>query len=89
MIPKKDDDKTNPSNYRPISVSSYLGKILEKVMAKRLYFFLESNNLLVNTQSGFRRRRRTADNLFFLTQKVAESFNRNEKKHMLSILRYL
>ena len=79
MIPKKDDDKTNPNNYRPISVTSCLGKILVKVMAKRLYFFLESNGLLVNTQSGFRRHRRTADNLFFLTQKVAESFNRNGK----------
>jgi hypothetical protein len=78
MIPKKDDDKSNPNNYRPISVTSCLGKILEKVMAKRLYSFLESNKLLVNTQSGFRKHRRTADNLFFLTQKVAESFNRKK-----------
>ena len=46
MIPKKDDDKTDPNNYRPISVTSCLGKIFEKVMTNRLYTFLETNKLL-------------------------------------------
>ena len=78
MIPKKGEDKSNPNSYRPISVTSCLGKILEKVMANRLYSYLESNKLLTNIQSGFRKHRRTSDNLFFLTQKVAESFNRKK-----------
>ena len=29
MIPKKDNDKTDSNNYRPISVTSCLGKIFE------------------------------------------------------------
>ena len=79
MIPKKDYDKTDPNNYRPISVTSCLGKIFEKVMANRLYTFLETNKLLTNNQSGFRKNRKTSDNLFYLTQKVAESFNRGKR----------
>ena len=45
----------------------------------KLVVFLERNNLLVNFQSGFRRRRRTTDNLVYLSQKITESFNRKKK----------
>ena len=48
-------------------------------MCNRLYKFLCDNNILIEEQSGFRRYRRTADNLFFLTQKIAESFNRGKR----------
>ncbi len=37
MIPKKDQPKTIPFNYRPISVSSYLGKLYERLIGHRLY----------------------------------------------------
>ena len=74
MIPKKDGMSSDPSNYRPISVTSCLGKILERIMTNRLNLFLEKNSLLVKEQSGFRRHRRTADNLMFLIQKISESF---------------
>ena len=53
-------------------------------MCNRLYKFLEEHKFLIDEQSGFRRNRRTADNLYFLTQKTAESFNRNNK-HVLAI----
>ena len=52
MIPKKDNDKTDPNNYRPISVTSCLGKIFERVMTKKLVIFLEMNSLLLHFQSG-------------------------------------
>ena len=78
LIPKKQENKSDPNSYRPISVSSCAGKILERVICSRLYYFLESNKLLTKNQSGFRKHRRTSDNLFFMTQKVAESFNRGK-----------
>jgi len=78
MIPKKQEEKSDPSSYRPISILSCLGKIFEKIMAKRLYAFLESNKLLTKIQSGFRKHRRTSDNLYFLTQKIAEAINRKK-----------
>ena len=42
------------SNYRPISNLSFLSKILEKVIYKQLYFYLNKVSLLPPTQFGFR-----------------------------------
>ena len=60
-------------------MTSCHGKLLERIVYSRIYNFLEKNNLLINEQSGFRKHRRTADNLFFLIQKVVESYNRKKK----------
>ena len=42
------------SNYRPISNLPFLSKVLEKVVYKQLYFFLNKFSLIPSTQSGFR-----------------------------------
>ena len=44
----KKDSKLAYSNYRPISVLSNIEKILEKHMYKRLYTFLNKNNIIFN-----------------------------------------
>ena len=41
-------------NYRPISLLLTISKILEKLMYKRTYEFLNGNNLFYNSQYGFR-----------------------------------
>jgi hypothetical protein len=45
--------------------------------------FMEKNNIIIKQQSGFRNKRQTRDNIFYLTQKATESFNR--KKNMRAI----
>ena len=42
------------SNYRPISLLLTISKILEKIVYKRTYQFLDSNSLLFKSQYGFR-----------------------------------
>ena len=42
------------TNYRPISLLPSMSKILEKIVHKRLYNFLDMPNLLYNNQYGFR-----------------------------------
>ena len=42
------------NNYRPISLSIF-DKIIEKLMHKRLYTFLDDNNILYHNQYGFRK----------------------------------
>ena len=79
MIPKKESNSNNPTEYRPISLLSCIGKLAERIIKNRLYFFLESNNLLSPAQSGFRNCRGTGDNLLFMTQKIQESLNRGKK----------
>ena len=41
----KKHSKLNYSNYRPISLLSNIEKILKKLMHKRLYAFLDYNNI--------------------------------------------
>ena len=50
----KKDSKLDYSNYRPISLLSNTEKILEKLMYKRLYTFLDNKNIIYDLQFGFR-----------------------------------
>ena len=43
------------NNYRPISLLSIFDKIMEKLMHKRLYEFLQEHNILFQNQFGFRK----------------------------------
>jgi hypothetical protein len=78
MIPKKASYSNDPKNYRPISLISCVGKLIEKIVKVRLVTSLDLNNALVTEQSGFRSNRRTTDNLLYLTQKTVECFNRGK-----------
>ena len=51
------EDKKKISNYRPISLLPVISKILEKVVHKNLYTFLEKNKVLYQSQYGFRKNR--------------------------------
>ena len=46
----KKDSKLDYSNYRPISLLPNIEKILEKLMYKRLYTFLNKNIIIYNLQ---------------------------------------
>ena len=56
----KTDD---PANYRPISLTSIIGKLLESIVADYIVDHLNENNLLIDTQHGFRRHRSCLTNL--------------------------
>ena len=53
----KKGKKSDPLNYRPISLTSVPCKIMEKIIRNRIVEHLESNNLLSIHQHGFRSRR--------------------------------
>ena len=75
MIPKKDDDLNNPNNYRPISLTNSIIKLIEKLVQQRLIKFLDEKKIISANQSGFRSKRQTTDNLVYLTQKCHEAFD--------------
>ena len=52
-----------PSNYRPISLTSIVGKLLEGIMVDKIGNYLESGSLLRDSQHGFRRHRSCLTNL--------------------------
>ena len=79
MIPKKMKGSPNPKDYRPISVTSCLAKLCERLVLNKLNSFMDKYKLIVKQQSGFRKHRQTRDNIFILIQKITESFNRKKK----------
>ena len=64
MIPKKKANSPDPKDYRPISLTSNLAKVVEKMIAVKLKVFLKANNIIIKQQSGFREFRQTKDNIF-------------------------
>ena len=44
MIHKNGKPKRDPLSYRPLSLTSSIGKIYEKIIAKRVYVWAENNN---------------------------------------------
>ena len=61
-IPKPGKDPAEPNNHRPTALTSCLCKTLERMINKRLTWFLESNNHISQFQSVFRTDRSTTDN---------------------------
>ena len=50
----KEDLKTDPNNYRPNSVLPVVSKLIKRVVFNQLNEYLNNNNLLTESQSGFR-----------------------------------
>jgi hypothetical protein len=55
----KKGKKKQPCNYRPVSLTSVVCKIMEKMIRKQIMGHLDRNNLLTDAQYGFRNRRST------------------------------
>ena len=73
----KAKDKKNISNYRPISLLPVISKILEKIVHRNLYTFLEKNKFMYASQYGFRKNRSTVN---AITELVCHITNAIENK---------
>jgi exonuclease III len=62
----KKGSKLDTDNYRGITITSCLGRVFSSIMNHRLTNFIEKNKIIPDNQAGFRKDRRTADNLFIL-----------------------
>ncbi|KAK7096645.1 hypothetical protein V1264_003726 [Littorina saxatilis] len=78
-ILKKGKDRKSPASYRPISLLSCLGKLMERILNRRLIWHLESNNILAATQTGYRGQRNTEDQLTLLAQDIEDAFQQKHK----------
>ena len=55
----KSGDKSDPNNYRPISVLPWILKVMECTIQSQLVAFLTKNNSLLVHQSGFQKKHST------------------------------
>ena len=81
-ILKKGKPRDLPSSYRPVSLLSCLGKVIERLVQARLYWLLEHRSLLHPAQAGFRRARCTEDQVLKVTQAVADGFQKRQRTVM-------
>ena len=58
------------NNYRPISLLSIFNKIIEKLMHKQLYNFLNTHDILFKNQFGFRQNNSTTFALIQINEKI-------------------
>ena len=80
----KKGDKQCASNYRPISLTCLLAKVLENIVHSRLYSVLEQNNILCDNQFGFRQRRSTTSLLLTTVDDWAKILNLRHSAHWIS-----
>ena len=63
----KNDSPCNVKNYRPISLISIVGKIMERCVYKNIYNYLLTNCIITPHQSGFTRSDSAINQLLFIT----------------------
>ena len=69
----KKGDKSNPGNYRPISLTSPTCKILEHVVYSNIMTHLENHSILDDAQHGFRKNRSCVSQLITTLNDFANS----------------
>ena len=67
-------DASSPRSYRPITLEECFGKVLEKVVAKRLQYFSNVRGLLPADQFGGRERSSVLDAGASLIEEIQEAW---------------
>jgi hypothetical protein len=79
----KKGDKSDITNYRPISMLPTFSKVLKKIMYHRLNQHLQINDVLVGEQFGFCKNMSIEHAAYSLTNEIRQA--RNRKSHVVGI----
>jgi hypothetical protein len=71
--------RTEAANYRPISITSHVIKIFERVIRNHLVKHLEENSLLSDSQHGFRKRRSCLTQLIAHVDQIFQGLTNDEE----------
>jgi hypothetical protein len=79
----KKGDKSDMTNYRPMSMLPTFSKVLEKIMYHRLNQHFQINDVLVGEQFGFHKNMAVEFAAYLLTNEIHQAWNR--KSHVVGI----
>ena len=82
---KNSGERSDPQNYRPISLLSVISKVFESLISSSLTNHLESLKLLSDHQYGFRSGRSTADVLTVFSERVFQSLNASGETRAIAL----
>ena len=63
------------ASFRPITLTPCVVKLLERILADRLYYIAETNNVFSRFQAGFRKGRSCEDLITRIVQAIEDGFN--------------
>ena len=66
----KGDSRHDASNYRPVTITSQLCRILEKIIKESMLLHLEKNQIITDKQHGFTRKRSCLSNLILNLEEI-------------------
>lgn len=78
-ILKPNKPKLCPDSYRPIALTSCVGKIFEQLLKQRLEFYVEHNKILSSNQFGFRRNHSARESICQLQLDIHNSLAANNR----------
>ncbi|KAH7965275.1 hypothetical protein HPB49_005791 [Dermacentor silvarum] len=73
----------DPASYRPVSLTSAAGKVLEAMALRRLEWIAAVLDILAAEQSGFRRLRASADSLADVVTTLEEAKHRGDASYLV------
>ena len=85
LLKKPKLDKEQFNNYRPVSNIPFLAKVIEKIVARQTYHYLESNNLLPLKQSAYRKHHSTETALLKVTNDIFRALDQRQEVVLLML----
>ena len=78
-------NSSNPSDFRPITITPVLSKIYERLLARRLNAFAERNKIFPTLQFGFRKGLGTCDALLTISHTVQRALDSGGEVRMVGL----
>ena len=81
----KKGDKSTPSNYRPVSVTSICSKMIEHIIFSQIMAHYDLNNVLHDSQHGFRPGRSCETQLIMTAEDLAHSIDQKDQVDAIAL----
>ena len=75
----KKGQKSDPANYRPVSLTSVPGKVMERVIKETMMSHLSRNQLIKTSQHGFMPKKSCTTNLLEYLEMLTKAVDSGEK----------
>jgi hypothetical protein len=77
----KKGSRSDPNNYRPISILPTISKVIEKLMERQMRDFILKNGLISRNQYGFQKEKNTTSAISHLLETLYTNYNSSEITH--------
>ena len=75
--------QSDKKNYRPISLTSIVGKLLEGIIRERVQKFLKENKLINSSQRGFTKGKSCLTNLIEFFERIFERYDKGDSLYII------